>query len=102
MASYRGGPLPPSRVTPKSAFGLFLALASLTYLILMSGFFIDGVLIDLVNWAYPRSETTAQTGMYSIGDDSEEGSMSWCVASATLLSKPLGMILVFFGISLLA
>ena len=97
MASYRGGPLPPSRVTPKSTFGPFLT--SLTYLIIMPGFFIDGVLIDLVNWAYPRPETTAQTGTYAIGDDSEEGSMSWCVASATLLSKPIGMILAFFGTS---
>ncbi|KAI9451783.1 beach-domain-containing protein [Russula earlei] len=53
-------------------------------------FFVDGVLIDLMNWVYPPPETAAQTGTYTIGDDSEEGSMSWCVASATLLSKPLG------------
>jgi hypothetical protein len=97
MASYRGGPLPPSRVTPKSTLGRFIT--SLTYLIVIPGFFIDGVLIDLVNWAYPRPETTAQTGTYAIGDDSEEGSMSWCVASATLLSKPIGMILAFLGTS---
>ncbi|KAH9177644.1 beach-domain-containing protein [Lactarius sanguifluus] len=36
-------------------------------------FFVDGVLIDLMSWAYPRPE-----------------SMSWCMASAILLSKPLG------------
>jgi hypothetical protein len=71
---------------------------SLTYLIVLPGFFIDGVLIDLVNWAYPRPETTAKIGTYTIGDDLEEASMSWCVASATLLSKPLGMILAFLGI----
>lgn len=65
----------------------------LTYLIIMSGFFIDGVLIDLVNWAYPRLETTAETGTFMIGDDSEQASMSWCVASATFLSRPLGTIL---------
>ncbi|KAH9965265.1 beach-domain-containing protein [Russula dissimulans] len=53
-------------------------------------FFVDGVLIDLMNWAYPRPEMTAQTGTYAIGDDSEDASMSWCVASATLLSRPLG------------
>ncbi|KAI0002519.1 beach-domain-containing protein [Russula compacta] len=53
-------------------------------------FFVDGVLIDLMNWAYPRPEMTAQTGTYVIGDDSEEASMSWCMASATLLSRPLG------------
>jgi hypothetical protein len=62
----------------------------------MSGFFIDGVLIDLVNWAYPRPETTAETGTFMIGDDSEQASMSWCVASSTLLSKPLGMIFALF------
>ena len=67
-----------------------------TCLIVMSGFFIDGVLIDLVNWAYPRPETTAETATFVIGDDSEQASMSWCVASATLLSKPLGMIFAFF------
>ncbi|KAH9975416.1 beach-domain-containing protein [Lactifluus volemus] len=53
-------------------------------------FFVDGVLIDMMSWAYPRPESTAQTGLYVIGDDSEEASMSWCMASATLLSKPLG------------
>ncbi|KAI0273049.1 beach-domain-containing protein [Russula aff. rugulosa BPL654] len=53
-------------------------------------FFIDGVLIDLVNWAYPRPETTAETGTFMIGDDSEQASMSWCIASATFLSRPLG------------
>ncbi len=63
----------------------------------MPGFFIDGVLVDLVNWAYPRPETTAQTGTFTVGDDSEEASMSWCVASATLLSRPLGMFLGFLG-----
>ena len=56
-----------------------------------TGFFVDGVLIDLVNWAYPRPDLGMQTGTYAIGDDSEEANMSWCVASATLLSMPLGM-----------
>jgi len=69
-------------------------LASPTYLIAAPGFFVDGVLIDLMNWAYPRPEMTAQTGTYAIGDDLEEASMSWCVASATLLSKPLGAVFV--------
>jgi hypothetical protein len=53
---------------------------------------VDGVLIDMMSWAYPRPESTAQTGLYVIGDDSEEASMSWCMASATLLSKPLGIV----------
>ncbi|KAI0049337.1 beach-domain-containing protein [Auriscalpium vulgare] len=53
-------------------------------------FFVDGVLIDLVNWAYPKPDTSFQVGTYMIGDDSEDAHMSWCVASATMLSKPLG------------
>ncbi|KAH9042628.1 beach-domain-containing protein [Lactarius pseudohatsudake] len=53
-------------------------------------FFVDGVLIDLMSWAYPRPESSPQTGTYAIGDDSGEASMSWCMASAILLSKPLG------------
>ncbi|KAH9006451.1 beach-domain-containing protein [Lactarius hatsudake] len=53
-------------------------------------FFVDGVLIDLMSWAYPRPESSPQTGTYAIGDDSGEAGMSWCMASAILLSKPLG------------
>ena len=64
---------------------------SLTYLISSPGFFVDGVLIDLMSWTYPRPESSPQIGTYVIGDDSEEASMSWCMASAILLSKPLGM-----------
>jgi hypothetical protein len=44
-----------------------------------------------MNWAYPRPDLGVQAGTYAIGDDSEEANMSWCVASATLLSIPLGM-----------
>ncbi|KAI0067044.1 beach-domain-containing protein [Artomyces pyxidatus] len=53
-------------------------------------FFVDGVLIDLVNWSYPKPDYIAQTGAYILGDDSDDAQMSWCVASATLISKPLG------------
>ncbi|KAI0261217.1 beach-domain-containing protein [Gloeopeniophorella convolvens] len=53
-------------------------------------FFIDGVLIDLVSWTYPRPDLFAQTGTYVIGDDSEKANMSWCMASAILMAKPLG------------
>ncbi len=61
----------------------------------------DGVLIDLMSWTYPRPEPSAQTGTYAIGDDSEEANMRWCMASAILLSKPLGMVGVFMGLPLL-
>ncbi|KAI0300557.1 beach-domain-containing protein [Multifurca ochricompacta] len=53
-------------------------------------FFVDGVLIDLMSWDYPRPELSGQIGTYVVGDDSQDASMSWCMASATLLSKPLG------------
>jgi hypothetical protein len=91
VVSYRCGPLPASRATPQSTFVLFFPLPPY-YLIVALGFFVDGVLLDLMSWAYPRPVMAAQTGTYVIGDDSEESSMSWCVASATLLSLPLGMI----------
>lgn len=61
----------------------------------------DGVLIDLMSWAYPRPESSPQTGTYAIGDGSEEASMSWCMASAILLSKPLGMVDFSIGASTL-
>jgi hypothetical protein len=72
-----------------------------TYLIVTPGFFVDGVLIDLMDWAYPRPEMAAQSGTYMIGDDSEGASMSWCVASATLLSIPIGMFRASVGASTL-
>jgi hypothetical protein len=77
----------------------YVLLAS-THLIVALGFFVDGVLVDLMSWAYPRLGMPAQTGTYVIGDDSEEASMSWCMASATLLSIPLGMIRTSMGISM--
>lgn len=52
--------------------------------------FVDGVLNETANWAYPRPDSTAQTGTYTIGDDSDDARMSWCMASACLISKLLG------------
>lgn len=54
------------------------------------GMFIDGILNDTVNWAYPKMESVAQLGTYTIGDASAEATMSWCIASSYLLSSPLG------------
>jgi hypothetical protein len=72
---------------------------SLAYLIAAIGFFVDGVLIDLMSWTYPRPESSPQAGTYAIGDDSEGANMSWCMASAILLSKPLGIVCFSIGAS---
>ncbi|TFK36229.1 hypothetical protein BDQ12DRAFT_737089 [Crucibulum laeve] len=51
--------------------------------------FIDGILADTVNWAYPKFESS-QPGAYTIGDTSTTARLSWCLASAFLLACPLG------------
>ncbi|KAI0029515.1 beach-domain-containing protein [Vararia minispora EC-137] len=51
--------------------------------------YIDGTLVELLNWAYPRYESAAQTCSYVFGEGSDDGELSWCMASATVLSKPL-------------
>ncbi|KII85493.1 hypothetical protein PLICRDRAFT_44793 [Plicaturopsis crispa FD-325 SS-3] len=52
--------------------------------------FMDGVLHDTMNLPYPRIESAAQTGTYTLGDLSDGASVSWCLASAYLLSTPIG------------
>ncbi|KAF5370942.1 hypothetical protein D9615_009793 [Tricholomella constricta] len=52
-------------------------------------FFVDGVLSDTLHWTYPKAEP-AQSGSYIIGDASSTAQMSWCIASAYLLTHPLG------------
>ncbi|KAI0317827.1 beach-domain-containing protein [Amylostereum chailletii] len=52
--------------------------------------FIDGVLTELFSWAYPKNESHTQTGTYVLGEDSDDAELSWCMASATMLTKPLG------------
>ncbi|KAG6831011.1 hypothetical protein H0H92_013198 [Tricholoma furcatifolium] len=52
-------------------------------------FFVDGVLSDTLEWAYPKAEST-QSGTYTIGDPSNAAQMSWCIASAYFLTIPLG------------
>ncbi|KAJ7579061.1 beach-domain-containing protein [Mycena floridula] len=49
--------------------------------------FVDGVLMDVLNWSYPRAEA-AQAVDYILGD-AEETKMSWCLASAHLIALPL-------------
>ncbi|KAJ7672461.1 hypothetical protein DFH06DRAFT_1363367 [Mycena polygramma] len=52
--------------------------------------YVDGVLNDGLNWAYPKFESSAQTVKYVLGDDSGKARMSWCVASAHLMGVPFG------------
>lgn len=52
--------------------------------------FVDGVMTDSANNVYPRPENRARTLKYCIGSKSKESQLSWCLASATLLSQPLG------------
>lgn len=59
-------------------------------LIAMLGLFVDGALTDTLDWSYPKPESSAQLGMFVIGDASETARMSWCLASCYLISTPLG------------
>ncbi|KAJ7672456.1 hypothetical protein DFH06DRAFT_1363364 [Mycena polygramma] len=52
--------------------------------------YVDGVLNDGLNWAYPKFESSPQTVKYVLGDDSGKTRMSWCVASAHLMGVPFG------------
>ncbi|KAL0063705.1 Beige protein-like 1 [Marasmius tenuissimus] len=53
--------------------------------------FLDGVLIDTLNWHYPKPDSFShEHGRYIIGDDrNDSAAMNWCMASAYLLSTPL-------------
>lgn len=56
----------------------------------VQGLFIDGVLSDSVNWQYPKLDSS-KVGHYTVGDTNEFAQMSWCMASAYLISAALGM-----------
>ncbi|KZV83556.1 beach-domain-containing protein [Exidia glandulosa HHB12029] len=50
--------------------------------------FLDGTLVDAFNWSYPKLDSTTT---YIIGDEAgTAGPSNWCLASAHLLSVPLG------------
>lgn len=53
------------------------------------GLFLDGVILDALNWNYPKPESSYQTVEYLIGDDSDT-KLSWCLGSTHLISMPLG------------
>ncbi|KAG7440786.1 beach-domain-containing protein [Guyanagaster necrorhizus] len=52
--------------------------------------FIDGVLVETLMWAYPRSDLSAQSVEYVVGSSDSEAQMSWCIATAYLITRPLG------------
>jgi len=54
-----------------------------------TGFFIDGILVDIRNWQYPRPDNSPQTINYTFGDNSKSASASYCIASTYLISNPL-------------
>lgn len=53
------------------------------------GLFLDGVLSDSLQWAYPKFDE-ASPANFMVGDDVAAVESSWCVASAYLLSVALG------------
>ena len=50
----------------------------------------DNVLINNIDWTYPKAEGMPQTGTYFIGDPSDPTCVSWCLASHYLIYTPLG------------
>ncbi|KAK0199746.1 beach-domain-containing protein [Desarmillaria ectypa] len=52
--------------------------------------FIDGILVETLTWAYPRPDLSAHSVEYVIGSNDPEAQMSWCVATAYLIARPLG------------
>ncbi|KAH9896772.1 beach-domain-containing protein [Cubamyces lactineus] len=51
--------------------------------------FVDGHMVDSVNWQYPRGDTNGIDRPYTIGDNSPDACLNWCLASAYLISLPL-------------
>lgn len=52
------------------------------------GIFIDGALTDSLPWVFPKFD--AQPALYNLGDATAAATLAWNLASAYLLSCPLG------------
>ncbi|KAI0746713.1 beach-domain-containing protein [Daedaleopsis nitida] len=50
--------------------------------------FVDGGMVDSVQWQYPRGDANVDRP-YIIGDSSSDACLNWCIASAYLFSLPL-------------
>ncbi len=62
----------------------------LVLIIVKSGLFIDGILVETLTWAYPRPDLSAQSVEYAVGSNDPDAQMSWCIATAYLIARPLG------------
>ena len=77
MGSFDVGALPTPRDQSKHSYVFPLDFVE-SCAQLLAGLFFDGVLQDMLNWQYPKGESTAQRMLYSIGsNDSTEGKLSW-------------------------
>ncbi|KAK0186450.1 beach-domain-containing protein [Armillaria mellea] len=52
--------------------------------------FIDGILVEALTWAYPRPDLLTHSVEYVVGSNVPEAQMSWCIATAYLVARPLG------------
>ncbi|KAH7926600.1 beach-domain-containing protein [Leucogyrophana mollusca] len=51
--------------------------------------FVDGILTDSLQWAYPKVDDTSGTATFVLGEVSTSSDMAWCIASSYLLSVTL-------------
>ncbi|KAI8986856.1 beach-domain-containing protein [Trametes punicea] len=51
--------------------------------------FVNGIVVDSLNWQFPRGDINGSDRPYTIGDNSPDSCLSWCLASAYLISLPL-------------
>ncbi|KAF9449865.1 beach-domain-containing protein [Macrolepiota fuliginosa MF-IS2] len=51
--------------------------------------FLDGIIQDGINWAYPKPDPRARVIFYTIGNGKAGKSPSWCLSSAYLLAIPI-------------
>lgn len=65
---------------------LFCSVLIIVYL----GLFIDGILVETLTWVYPRADLSAHSVEYVVGSNDPEAQMSWCIATAYLIARPLG------------
>lgn len=54
----------------------------------LEGLFVDGTLVDSLQWQYPRGDANVDRP-YIVGDRSSDAVLNWCMASAYLFSQPL-------------
>lgn len=78
----------PSRSSNPSIRMFFVWWTIAVYLSCL-GLFVDGVIQDGINWAYPRPDSKPQVLTYTIGNGIAGKSPSWCISSAYLIATPI-------------